>query len=222
MTVRTRKEPQPAAGGHVYHVYPFGYKGAKQEPAFTGLLAAYYMGSDESDHSNALPPRVQPGDIILVHAGLYKDNRFIYSGFDRTVAAYGTPFDGTYYLTQSGTPDKPIVIKGAGDGEVIFDGDGCQNLFNLMAANYNYFEGITVRNTNVAFLLGLQEHRRLQRLHPEAFAPRKHRPRRGGRLVGLEEFLHRRQRLHRPPRSREAAKLVDARRSGRNFPAIPR
>ena len=24
VTVRTRKEPQPAAGGHVYHVYPFG------------------------------------------------------------------------------------------------------------------------------------------------------------------------------------------------------
>jgi hypothetical protein len=153
---RTRQEPQPATGGHVYHVYPFGYKGTKQEPAFTGLLAAYYMGSDQSDHSNALPPRVQPGDIILVHAGLYKDSRFIYGGFDRAVPAYGTPFDGTYYLTQSGTPDKPIVIKAAGDGEVIFDGDGCQNLFNLMAGNYNYFEGITVRNTNVAFLLGLK------------------------------------------------------------------
>ncbi|HEV3481163.1 MAG TPA: hypothetical protein VGR97_02425 [Candidatus Acidoferrales bacterium] len=154
VVVRTRKEPQPAEDGRVYHVYPFGYKGAKQQPAFTGLLAAYYMGSDESDHSNVMPPRVRAGDIILVHAGLYKDSRFIYSGFDRTIAAYGTPFDGTYYLTQSGTPEKPIVIKGAGDGEVIFDGDGCQNLFNLMAANYNYFEGITVRNTNVAFLLG--------------------------------------------------------------------
>jgi len=156
VTVRTRAEPEPAAGGHAYQVYPFGYKGTKQEPAFTGLLAAYYMGADESDHSNAFPPRVQPGDIVLVHAGTYKDNRFVYSGFDRTIAAYGTPFDGTYYLTQSGTPEKPIVIKSAGDGEVIFDGDGCQNLFNPMAANYNYFEGITVRNTNVAFLLGVK------------------------------------------------------------------
>jgi hypothetical protein len=156
VTVRTRKEPEPASGGHIYNVYPFGYKGAKQQPAFTGLLAAYYMGADESDHSNVMPPRVHPGDIILVHAGVYKDNRFNYGGFDRSLAAYGTPFDGTYYLTASGTPDKPIVIKGAGDGEVIFDGDGNQTLFNLMAANYNYFEGITVRNTNVAFLLGIK------------------------------------------------------------------
>ncbi len=156
VSIRTRREPQPAEGGHVYHVYPFDYKGTRQQPAFTGLLAAYYIGSDQSDHSNVSPPRVQPGDIILVHTGIYKDNRFIYGGFDRNSAAYGTPFDGTYYLTQSGTPDKPIVIKAAGDGEVIFDGDGNQNLFNLMAANYNYFEGVTVRNTNVAFLLGIK------------------------------------------------------------------
>jgi hypothetical protein len=156
VTVRTRKEPMPAEGGHVYHVYPFGYKGSKQEPSFTGIMAAYYLGSDQSDHSNAFPPRVQPGDIILVHAGVYQDHRFVYSGFDRTIAAYGTPFDGTYYLTASGTPEKPIVIKSAGDGEVIFDGDGCQNLFNLMGGNYNYFEGITVRNANVAFLLGIK------------------------------------------------------------------
>ena len=154
--VHTRKEPMPAAGGAVYHVYPFDYKGPKQQPAFTGLLAAYYLGSDQSDHSREMPPRVRPGDTILVHAGVYKDNRFVYSGFDKTIAAYGTPFDGTYYLTQSGTPDKPIVIKGAGDGEAIFDGDGCDNLFNLMGGNYNYFEGISVRNTQVAFKLGIK------------------------------------------------------------------
>jgi hypothetical protein len=157
VTVRTRKEPEPAVGGQVYHVYPFGYKGTMQQPGFIGLLAAYNLGADESDHYNVLLPRVKPGDIILVHAGLYKDDsRFVYSGFDHSIAAYGTPFDGTYYLTASGTPDKPIVIKAAGDGEVIFDGLGCQNLFNMLAANYNYFEGITVRNTNVAFLLGLK------------------------------------------------------------------
>lgn len=154
--VRTRREPEPAPGGAVYHVYPFGYRGPKEQPAFTGLLAAYYLGSDESDHSREMPPRVKPGDTILVHAGVYKDNRFVYSGFNRNLAAYGTPFDGTYYLTQSGTPEKPIVIRSAGDGEVIFDGDGCDNLFNLMGGSYNYFDGITVRNTSVAFKLGIK------------------------------------------------------------------
>ena len=60
VSVRTRKEPRPADGGHIYNVYPFDYKGTRQQPAFTGLLAAYYMGSEQSDHSNVSPPRVQP------------------------------------------------------------------------------------------------------------------------------------------------------------------
>ena len=158
VTMRTRKEPQPAPGGHVYHVYPVGWTGPKQEPAFTGLMAAYYMGSAHYDYEDAYPPRVQPGDTILVHSGLYVGDRFHYmTGAPRPdYLALGNVFDGTYYLTQSGTPDKPIVIKGAGDGEAIFDGAGCQYLFNLMGGNYQYFEGITVRNTNVAFLLGIK------------------------------------------------------------------
>ena len=158
VTVRTRKEPQPAEGGHLYHVYPVDWQGPKKEPAFTGLMAAYYMGLAHFDYENAFPPRVQPGDTILVHAGLYIGDRFHYmNGQPRPgYLAMGNLFDGTYYLTQSGTPEKPIVIKAAGDGEVIFDGDGCQTFFNLMGANYNYFEGITFRNTNVAFLLGIK------------------------------------------------------------------
>lgn len=158
VTVRTRKEPQPAEGGHVYHVYPVDWQGQKQQPAFTGLMAAYYMGLAHFDYENAFPPRVQPGDTILVHAGLYVGDRFHYmNGQPRPgYLAMGNLFDGTYYLTQSGTAEKPIVIKGAADGEVIFDGDGCQTFFDLMGANYNYFEGITFRNTNVAFLLGIK------------------------------------------------------------------
>jgi hypothetical protein len=156
--VRTRAEPQPAAGGKVYHVYPVGYEGKKDEPAFTGLMSAYYTGTAHYDYQNAFPARVQPGDVILVHAGLYISDRFHYmNGAARPgYLALGTVFDGTYYLTQSGTADKPIVIKGAGDGEAVFDGDGAQNLFNVMAANYNYFEGLTIRNTNVAFLAGIK------------------------------------------------------------------
>src|SRR5580658_8077581 len=36
VSVRTRKEPQPAEGGRIYHVYPFDFKGTRQQPAFTG------------------------------------------------------------------------------------------------------------------------------------------------------------------------------------------
>ena len=154
VTARTRREPQPATGGHVYHVYPVDWKGTKLEPAFTGLMAAYYMGLSHSDYQNAYPPRVQPGDVILVHAGLYLGDRRHYG--NPGGLGMGNLFDGTYYLTKSGTAEKPIAIKSAGDGEVIFDGDDCQTFFNLMGANYNYFEGITFRNTNVAFLLGIR------------------------------------------------------------------
>lgn len=158
VSVRTRKEPIPAQGGHVYHVYPVGYTGPRKEPSFTGLMAAYYYRAPHIDWENAYPPRVKAGDTILVHAGLYVGDRFHYmNGAPHAgYLALGDLFDGTYYLTASGTPDKPIVIKSASDGEVIFDGAGCQYLFNLLAANYNYFEGITIRNANVAFLLGLK------------------------------------------------------------------
>ena len=150
VTVRTRAEPRPAAGGKVYHVYPPEHTGQRQEPAFTGLLAAYYTGVSHSDNFNTFPPRVQPGDTILVHAGVYKDDRYRYGGGQGTVSS------GTYFLTQSGTADRPIVIRGAGDGEAIFDGDGAYNLFNVMAAHYNYFEGLTIRNTDLAFQAGLK------------------------------------------------------------------
>jgi hypothetical protein len=156
ITVTTRKVPTAAAGGRVLHVYPIGWTGPKQQPAFTGLMRAYNLGASASDHEVAFPPRVHPGDTILVHAGLYVSDRFHYlAGMPHPGwLGLAAPTDGTYYLTQSGTPDKPIMIKAAGDGEVIFDGAGNGNLFNVLRANYNYFEGITVRNTTVAFLAG--------------------------------------------------------------------
>ena len=72
---------------------------------------------------------------------------------------YANAETGTYYLTASGTPEKPIVIKAAGDGEAIFDGNGNFNLFNVKAGNYNYFEGITIRNTDIAIWAGTQLHK---------------------------------------------------------------
>jgi hypothetical protein len=97
---------------------------------------------------------VRPGDTILVHAGTYRYNRYEYTNsatVNRTV-----PLDGTYYLTADGTPEMPIAIKAAGDGEVVFDGDGNFALFDVRAADYTYFEGLTFRNAEVAINAGTQ------------------------------------------------------------------
>jgi len=42
LTLRTRSEPQPYSGGRTLHVYSPEHKGQRQEPAFTGVLEAYY------------------------------------------------------------------------------------------------------------------------------------------------------------------------------------
>jgi hypothetical protein len=152
--VRTRAEPKPASDGRTFHVYPPNFSGAKIEPSFDGLMCAYNLTCAGTDWATAGRPRVKPGDTILVHAGTYKYNRLEYTNnaaVNRTV-----PLDGTYYLTADGTPERPIVIKAAGDGEVIFDGAGNFALFDVKAADYNYFEGITFRNTDIAIWAGTQ------------------------------------------------------------------
>lgn len=154
LAVRTRSEPVPYAGGRVFHVYPPGFQDAKSEPSFEGLMCAYNFWCAGTDWATAGRPRVRPGDTLLVHAGLYKYNRYEYTNnaaVNRTV-----PLDGTYYLTADGTEEMPIAIKAAGDGEVIFDGNGNATLFDVKAADYTYFEGITFRNAEVAISAGTQ------------------------------------------------------------------
>ena len=151
VTVATRPDPKPSSGGRVYHVYPPTWKGPKEPNSFVGLNCAYNYHCGGGDESMADRPRVQAGDTILVHAGVYES---LYDWYSRNSST--RPVEGTYYLFGNGTPDKPIVIKAAGDGDVIFDGRGNFNLFNVQKANYNYFEGITFRNTEIAIQAGLQ------------------------------------------------------------------
>jgi hypothetical protein len=148
--VTTRTEPQAAANGRILHVYPVEYKGEMQEPAFHGLKAAYY-GSGLGDWSVVSERKIQPGDVILVHAGIYKADRLNY------VEPNGLSFDGTYVLTAKGTAEKPVVIKAAGDGEAIFDGAGVHHFFDVTATAHHIFEGLTFRNTDVAFIAGQKE-----------------------------------------------------------------
>ena len=154
LVVRTRAEPRPYAGGRVFHVYPHGFTGRKVEGSFEGLMCAYNFWCAGTDWATAGRPRVRPGDTILVHAGTYKYDRYQYTNdasINRTV-----PLDGTYYLTADGTPDMPIVIKAAGDGDVVFDGNGNYALFDVRAADYTFFEGITFRNAEIGILAGTQ------------------------------------------------------------------
>jgi hypothetical protein len=117
-------------------------------------MCAYNFTCAGTDWATAGRPRVKAGDTILVHAGVYKYNRYEYTNdpaVNRT-----TPLDGTYYLLAKGTAEKPVVIKGAGDGPAIFDGAGNFALFDVRAADYTYFEGLTFRNTDYAILAGTQ------------------------------------------------------------------
>ena len=148
--VRTRGEPQPVKNGRVLHVYPPTWQGPKQEPSFVGLKKAYY-GSGNGDWSVVSERPVRSGDTILVHAGLYRGDRMRYS------EPTGLDFDGTYHLTAKGTAQRPIVIRAAGDGEVIFDGDGAFTLFDVMAADHHIFEGLTIRNAGIAFQAGIKD-----------------------------------------------------------------
>jgi hypothetical protein len=154
VTVRTRREPTPAEGGTTYHVYPVKWQGPKIEPAFEGIMCAYNYYCGAGDTAPGGRPRVKPGDTILVHAGLYAYHYEFYANNTQVNAT--TTFEGTYYLTADGTPERPIVIKAAGDGEVILDGRGNFNLFNVKAADHTYFEGLTFRNTQIAIWAGTQ------------------------------------------------------------------
>jgi len=150
VTVATRAEPQPFAGGRTLHVYPADHVGEKLEPSFIGLKAAYY-GEGRGDWTAVRMKKAQPGDTLLIHAGLYRPERLNY------VDPLSAPFTGTWSLSLKGTAEKPITIKGAGDGEAIFDGAGNGRLFEVMASQHHIFEGLTFRNTEVAIFAGEKE-----------------------------------------------------------------
>ncbi|WP_439482319.1 hypothetical protein [Cyclobacterium plantarum] len=145
--VNTRAVPVAYEGGRTLHVYPPDFKGEKEEPSFKGLKKAYY-GSGLGDWSVVSEKTVQPGDIILVHAGTYKADLLNY------VDPHGIPFDGTYVLNVKATEEKPIVIRGAGDGAAIFDGNGAHRLFDIMGTTHHIFENLTFRNTDIVFSAG--------------------------------------------------------------------
>ncbi len=89
-----------------------------------------------------------------------------------------------------------------------------------MAANYNYFEGLTVRNTNVAFLTGIKDI-----AGSSGFTLKRSKIYNVGRAVqddwsGSKNYYIADNVVRRPPRSRQDDEL-DRRDLGRSFPGFP-
>ena len=147
LKARTRPWPKAFEDGRELHAYPPGHDGEKQRPAFDGLQAAY----DEA----------QPGDVVLVHAGLYAAQRQGESAYEHVDYKYLVPTKGFYQwgsptrlpgyrpiyaIGKKGTAERPIVIRTAGDGDAVFDGAEAPVLFDVTGADHNIIEGITARN----------------------------------------------------------------------------
>jgi hypothetical protein len=107
VTAATRAEPKAFEGGRTI-----------EATAEKGLMAAI--------------EEAEPGDVILLHAGVYKG-----------------PFD----LKKSGTAKKPIVIRGPPNGEAVLKGQGVSGKSRIVTLNgthHVYFERLTFRNAQMA------------------------------------------------------------------------
>lgn len=123
LSARTRGEPKTPPNAHTFHVVPgfLGGSGTAQDP-FQGLTAA---------QANA-----KPGDVFLLHAGVY---------------------EGTFTITKSGESNAPIAWRGAGDGEAVIDAQGKAGKrpgrgISATEVHDVWFENLSVRNADFAIV----------------------------------------------------------------------
>ncbi|RMD80451.1 MAG: choice-of-anchor D domain-containing protein [Lentisphaerae bacterium] len=110
LNLRTAKIPMPYRKGRQLHVYP---QATGCPDTFTTINAAY--------------AKAQPGDVIVIHAGVYTEK---------------------LVCRKQAIAEKPIAFIGAGDGEVIWqyaEGDTKNTLIDLGGCSYHYFENIHFR-----------------------------------------------------------------------------
>jgi hypothetical protein len=136
LRARTRSEPRVPSGARRRHVVPGagGGSGTAEDP-FRGLAAA--------DQAAA------PGDVFLVHAGVY---------------------EGPWEISRSGEAGRPIVWRGHDDGEPIIEGQGASSSRPSRAITANgahdvWFEGLTIRNANYGVVLQDAERLVIRRCH---------------------------------------------------------
>ena len=122
VAVATRGEPKAWDGGRKLDVYPERHTGQRVPASFVGLMAAY--------------AEAKPGDILLLHRGVYK------------AAA-------PYVLAKSGEAAKPIVFRGGVDGEAVLEASGHgSDILHIAEADHLMFEDLTLRHARVAIDAG--------------------------------------------------------------------
>jgi hypothetical protein len=123
LLMRTRGEPREPPGMRVRHVVP-ATSGAGGPG--TGTAADPFRGV------RAAEAAAEPGDLILLRAGVYAE--------------------GTVVITRHGTPERPIIYRGAGDGETVLDGGGQERLISADHVEHVWFERLTLRNAAYLFV----------------------------------------------------------------------
>jgi hypothetical protein len=152
LTLRTRAEPTPPTGGRVRHVFPGGKTPAgfdlKEGERVCDSLVEALLGTHGGIEGYAgwatrtVWDQVKPGDVILIHKGIYTAKRFIHWGTYLN-------FHGTYFVRVKGTPEKPILIKAAGDGPVVIDAAGAYRAFDVEGSQHLWLDGLTIRNADI-------------------------------------------------------------------------
>jgi hypothetical protein len=123
LQMSTRGEPREPAGMRVRHVVPAGT--ADRSPG-TGTASDPFRGLR---HAQAA---AVPGDLFLLHAGVYRE--------------------GTWIIDRHGTPERPIIYRAAGDGEAILDGGGGAQLVSANRVEHVWFERLTLRGARYLFV----------------------------------------------------------------------
>ncbi len=123
LTMRTGVEPREPAGMRVRHVSPAGPGGGGPG---TGTVADPFRGL------RAAQPAAAPGDLFLLHAGVYAE--------------------GTWTIDRHGTAERPIIYRGAGDGEAILDGGGRERLVSAPGLKHVWLERLTLRGARYLFV----------------------------------------------------------------------
>ena len=76
---------------------------------------------------------LKPGDLVLIHGGVHRLG------------------PGGVRIERSGEEDRPIVFRGAGDGEAVLDGENSPTIFDIRETDNLFFENLAVRNGGYAF-----------------------------------------------------------------------